>query len=112
MPIPPLNDAGLLPDGIHECAAAEIARRFGSFSGSDRRPRLWSKFTEFLREARASGIIKSLIVDGSFVTATTSPNDIDVIVVLAPDHDLTQHLPVDRMMSLRKNRCAGDLVSI
>jgi hypothetical protein len=31
MPIPPLDEDGLLPEGIHECSLEEIRARFGSF---------------------------------------------------------------------------------
>jgi hypothetical protein len=77
MPIPPMDERGLLPLGIHDCTIDEIQARFGSFQGNDRRPQLWAKFTEFLREARASRLVATVLVDGSFVTAKTDPNDID-----------------------------------
>ena len=40
MPIPLLNENGLLPMGIHICILEEIRQRFGRFQGSDRRPHL------------------------------------------------------------------------
>jgi hypothetical protein len=48
--IPPLNQFACLPEGIHECTIDEAASRFVTFQTTDRRPQLWAKFTEFVRE--------------------------------------------------------------
>jgi predicted nucleotidyltransferase len=45
-----------------------------------------------LVETRRSGIVRFLIVDGSFVTGKPAPNDIDLMVVVAPDHDFDSEL--------------------
>jgi len=74
--------------GIHDCSLDELQARFGSFQGSDRRPKLWAKLTEFLREAGASGWVVSVLVDGSFVTAKPDPNDVDLVVVVSAGLDL------------------------
>ena len=73
MAIPGFNDRGWLPEGIHDCTVAEAEARFGSFQGSDRRPRWWSRFTEFLREAKACEDILLILLNGSFVTAREDP---------------------------------------
>jgi hypothetical protein len=87
MPIPPQNEHGLLPPGIHDCTVDELQARFGNFKGSDRRPLLWAKFTDFLRETQSSGLIEAVLLDGSFVTAKPDPNDIDLVLVVAATHD-------------------------
>jgi len=92
MPIPPFESSGLLPLGVHDCSLEEIKERFASFQGSDRRPRLFGKLEAFIAEARASQIVRSLVLNGSFVTSKPAPNDIDLIVVVARDHDLTDDL--------------------
>ncbi len=92
MPIPPLESSGLLPLGVHECSLEEMKARFGSFQGSDRRPRLFGKLEAFIAEARASQIVRSLVLAGSFVTSKPAPNDIDLIVIVARDYDLTADL--------------------
>jgi hypothetical protein len=38
--IPPLNEQGCLPEGIHDCTMDEVATRFGVFLTSDRRSQL------------------------------------------------------------------------
>ncbi len=92
MPIPELNENGFLPEGIHEASLEEIRERFGRFQRTDRRPALFTKFSLFMAEVRASGRIKTVIVDGSFVTAKDEPSDIDLILVLHPDHDYQAEL--------------------
>ena len=84
---------GFLPDGIHECTVEEIVERFGSFHGSDRRPRLAKALSEYFAELRSSAIGKYLIVDGSFVTGEPRPGDVDLLLVLRDDVDLGQPVP-------------------
>jgi hypothetical protein len=90
--IPAFNENGWLPEGVHDCSLEEAAARFGTFQVSERRPRLWAKFTEFIGEANASGMIEALLLDGSFVTVSPHPNDIDMIVVVSASCDFTTEL--------------------
>ncbi len=81
MAIPVLTADGLLPEGVHDCTLDEIGERFGSFQRTDRRCRLFERLEDFLREARTSGLVVAVILDGSFVTDKDVPGDIDLIVV-------------------------------
>lgn len=92
MPIPLLDEHGLLPPGIHECSLAEIEERFAGFQGSDRRIRLFEKLRSYVAEVRFADLARALIIDGSFVTAKPDPGDIDLILVLKPDHVLMAEL--------------------
>ncbi len=92
MPIPPLDSDGLLPDGVHTCTLDEIKATFGSFQKSDQRPRLMQQLGAFLVEVRASGIVRGVIVNGSFVTSKPAPNDIDLLLVLPIGHDFHSDL--------------------
>jgi hypothetical protein len=87
MPIPELNEDGFLPEGVHEASLEEVHERFGRFQRTDRRATLFTKLALFMADARASGLVEAVIVDGSFVTAKDEPSDIDLILVLRPDHD-------------------------
>jgi len=87
MPIPPLDEHRLLPLGVHDCTIGEIRAKFGSFQRTDRRPGLLAKLETFLAEAKVSHVVRSVVVDGSFVTGKADPNDIDVIIVVAAEHD-------------------------
>ncbi len=92
MPIPPFESSGLLPQGVYNCTLDEIKSRFGAFQGSDRRPKLFARIEAFVAEARRSRVVLALVVDGSFVTAKRVPNDVDIIVIVSPDHDFTLDL--------------------
>ena len=92
MPIPEFNEHGLLPEGIHDCTVEELENRFGNFQGSDRRPQLWAKFRDFIREAKASGVVETILVNGSFVTTKPDPNDIDLVLLVPASHDFSADL--------------------
>lgn len=93
MPIPDFEQDGFLPIGIHDCTIEEISERFGRFQISDRRPSLNEGLISYFRELRDANIGKYLIVNGSFVTSKDNPSDIDVLLVLKDDVDLTGDLP-------------------
>jgi hypothetical protein len=92
MPIPALSVEGFLPEGVHECTHEEVREQFGQFQTSDVRCRLFERLEAFVRQAKATGLVIAVIVDGSFVTAEDEPHDVDLIVVLRSDHDLTATL--------------------
>lgn len=90
--IPPFEEHGVLPDGLHDCTIGEVAERFGKFRTSDRRLRLWGELRDFINEAKASAAIEAVLVDGSFVTATDEPNDIDLVLVISATFDFSVDL--------------------
>ncbi len=90
--IPPFNENGWLPEGIYDCTLQEAAERFGAFQGSDRRPQMWARFIEFMREAKACRLIEAVLVDGSFVTAEPDPRDIDLVLVVEASYDFSADL--------------------
>jgi len=102
--IPPLNETGLLPEGIHHCTLEEVAAQFGTFQSTDRRPQLWARFAEFVREVKACGVLDAVLVDGSFVTAEPAPNDIDLLLVVAVDDDFSSDLPPEKYNLLTQHR--------
>ena len=90
--IPAFTEHGCLPEGVHDCTIEEAANRFSAFQSSDRRPQLWGKFIEFMREAESCGLIDAILLDGSFVTSKPDPSDIDLVVVAAARHDFSAEL--------------------
>lgn len=84
MAIPALNGYGLLPNGIHDCTAAEVA---GSFCNNPARHVVWQAFQGFLAWAATIPGPAEILIDGSFVTDKAVPGDIDVAV------DIT-HCPI------------------
>jgi len=89
MPLPALDPDGLLPAGVHEASLEEIGKRFGRFVETERRVQLQDALVRFTAEARATGLIAALIVNGSFMTGKAQPEDIDIIVVLRQGVDFT-----------------------
>ena len=102
--IPEFNEHGWLPDGIHDCTLDEAAERFGAFQSSDRRPQLWARFAEFMREAKACSLVDTVLVDGSFVTAEPSPNDIDLVLIVSANHNFEADFQPSEYNVLSKRR--------
>lgn len=104
--IPDFQEAGLLPPGIHPASWDEFAERFVQFQETDRRIRIGERLKSLYHEIRTSGIVRRLIVAGSYVTGKASPNDFDCVLVLDPavvttDLRPSQYNLVSRRMARR-----------
>jgi hypothetical protein len=104
MPIPALEHDGLLPAGIHDCSLDELRAVFGAFQGNDQRPRLFARLEAFITDVRASGLVRYVLVDGSFVTSKPDPNDIDLILVVKAGHDFGADLQPSQYNVISKIR--------
>lgn len=87
MAIPELNSEGFLPPGIHDCSMEEVRNEFGTFRRTDRRVQLMKKLEAYLTEIHSTSFVEFVLLDGSFVTASDEPNDIDLVLVLPAGHD-------------------------
>src|SRR5438034_9578493 len=87
MPIPPFDEDGLLPPGIHSCTIEEIQRRFGRFTRSDRRQTLMARLETLVNDARSARMPRSVMVNGSSVTDKDEPNDVDLIIVTESERE-------------------------
>jgi hypothetical protein len=81
--LPPFDDNGYLPAGLHRCSIEELEARFGS--GSEERTSQMSELRDFISAAKKVGV-RRLMVNGSFVTGRLAPNDVDVVVLPGPDY--------------------------
>jgi hypothetical protein len=81
--LPPFDDHGNLPAGIHLCTIEELAARFGN--GSEERATEISELLQFIDAAQRAGV-RRLLVNGSFVTAKLAPNDVDVVLLPGPGY--------------------------
>jgi hypothetical protein len=81
--LPPFDDIGNLPPGIHACSLAELTARFGT--GSEERETEINELVDFIEAARIAGV-RRLMVNGSFVTGKLAPNDVDVVILPGPDY--------------------------
>jgi hypothetical protein len=71
--LPPFNDQGNLPAGLHWTEWAPVQQRFG---GTPHRRRLLDGLLRALRSLRDAGC-RVAYLDGSFVTASEHPKDFD-----------------------------------
>jgi Family of unknown function (DUF6932) len=96
MTLPPFDDFGNLPPGIHRCTVAELTARFGS--GSEEREAEVSELLHFIEAARTAGV-RRLLVNGSFVTGKLAPNDVDVVILPGPGYPRQgQRLDADELI--------------
>lgn len=82
--IPQFRIDGYLPEGLHLVTEAQVTFRFGSLNR--RRRHLILRIRRWVALARQVGAIR-LLIDGSFVTATDEPNDIDAVILLPLDFE-------------------------
>ena len=79
--IPPFEDDGYLPPGVHAATLNEIEERFGI--GSELRRAQMQSLRWLVELARRAGAQK-IIVNGSFVCDRAEPNDVDCVLLLDP----------------------------
>ena len=77
--IPPFDEHGYLPPGVHTATLEEVEARFGS--GSELR-RVQAESLRWLVDvARRAGVLR-LIINGSFVTDVLEPHDVDCVLLI------------------------------
>jgi hypothetical protein len=80
--IPPFNDDGYLPPGIHGATLEEVSDRFGQ--GSELR-RIQMESLRWLVDLARRAKVLRIVVNGSFVTDLAEPNDVDCVLLVSPD---------------------------
>jgi hypothetical protein len=80
--IPEFNDEGYLPAGVHQATMDEIAARFGQ--ESELRRVQMESLTWLVDLARRAGA-ERIIIDRSFVTDKSEPNDVDCALLIGKD---------------------------
>ncbi|MCC7291426.1 MAG: hypothetical protein IT449_05105 [Phycisphaerales bacterium] len=81
--IPPFDDSGFLPPGVHPATLAEIEERFGR--GSELR-RAQMESVQWMVELAGHAGVRRIVLNGSFVTDIMEPNDVDCALLLAADY--------------------------
>lgn len=87
MALPAFNNQGKLPEGVHSATIDEVIARFGV--GTAERQAATAKLLEIYHIATSTGKLDRLVIFGSYVTTKPVPNDIDVVLILSDDFDLT-----------------------
>ena len=80
------NANGDLPAGVHKANIDEVISRFGT--GSLQRQTVARRLERIYNLAKATGQLARFIVFGSFVTAKSDPNDVDIFMVMEDTFDL------------------------
>jgi hypothetical protein len=78
--IPPFDDSGFLPPGVHPAALAEIEARFGC--GSELR-RVQMESVRWMVGLAVRAGAQRIVLNGSFVTDIMEPNDMDCVLLAA-----------------------------
>jgi hypothetical protein len=79
--IPPLDDSGCLPPGLHGAALAEIEARFGRQSELRR---VQMDFVRWMVDLAVRAGVQRIVLNGSFVTGIMEPNDVDCVLLFSP----------------------------
>lgn len=87
MNLPAFNEKGDLPEGLHPATLAEVLHRFGV--STLRRRQVYQRLVEIHRVAKATTHLGRFIVFGSFATAKEHPNDVDILLVMRDDFELS-----------------------
>ena len=79
--IPPFQDRGYLPPGVHPATLDEVEARFGR--QSELRCVQMESIRWLVDLARRAGVAR-LVINGSFVTDVPEPNDVDCVLLVEP----------------------------
>jgi hypothetical protein len=79
--IPPFEDNGYLPPGIHRATPDEIETRFAH--ESELRQVQMESLRWLVDLAKRAGV-ERIVINGSFVTDISEPNDVDCVLLIGP----------------------------
>ena len=77
--IPPFDEHGFLPPGIHPATLDEIDSRFGQVSELRR---VQMESVRWMVELARRAGVKRIVLNGSFVTDIMEPNDVDCALLV------------------------------
>jgi hypothetical protein len=81
--LPPLNENGYLPPGVHVATIDEVVNRFGQ--QSELRRAQAESLRWLIDLARRAGV-ERVVVNGSFVTDALEPNDVDCVLLIGANN--------------------------
>lgn len=79
--IPPFDEFGNLPPGLHQAILVEIESRFGSAT-EIRRAQIES--VRWMVDLATRAGAERIVLNGSFVTGIMEPNDVDCVILFRP----------------------------
>jgi len=84
--LPAFNADGDLPPGVHRTTLSDVLQRFGQ--GTVQRCAVGDRLQRIYHHAASTGQLARFVVFGSFVTAKTEPNDVDIVLLMEDGFDL------------------------
>ena len=87
MPLPNLNHAGELPEGLHRATIDEVIAQFGS--GTSQQEIMTARLRRIHQLANDTNHLQRLIIFGSYITSKPEPNDIDLALIFDDDFDMS-----------------------
>lgn len=78
--IPPFNDSGSLPPGVHPASLDEIEALFGRASELRR---VQMESVRWMVDLAKRAAVKRIVLNGSIVTDIIEPNDVDCVLLAA-----------------------------
>jgi hypothetical protein len=87
MSLPDVNELGDLPLGLHQARLDEAVARFGQ--GTPQRQAVTARLLRIHRLVAATGGLARFVIFGSYVTAKPEPNDVDIVLVMRDDFQVT-----------------------
>ena len=94
--LPPFTESGDLPVGVHRATLRDVIERFGR--GSRRRVAVASRLARIHELATNTRQVRTFVVFGSFVTAKSEPEDVDVFLVMEDGFDVARLKGEDRLL--------------
>ena len=79
--IPPFDDAGCLPPGVHPTTLKEIEARFGVQSELRR---VQMESVRWMIDLAVRAGVQRIVLNGSFVTDIMEPHDVDCVLLMEP----------------------------
>jgi len=79
--IPPFNEHGSLPPGVHSATLDEIDARFGHLSELRR---VQMESVRWMVDLAVRAGARRVVLNGSFVTDIMEPNDVDCVLLFLP----------------------------
>lgn len=79
--IPPFDDFGYLPPGVHLATLAEIEVRFGR---SSELRRVQMESVRWMVDLAVRAGAARIVLNGSFITDIIEPNDVDCVLLFVP----------------------------
>lgn len=86
MALPPFDDHGELPEGLHKASMVEVLVRFGP--GSEARQQATAVLQTIHQRVTATGNLERFVIFGSYIPAKTEPQDVHVVLVMKDDFSM------------------------